>query len=128
MPIQYELVEIVPRGLEQKTDARMKTPGSLAAAGNVEFNRIGRLNKRRGYRRISLTAEALGGTVADPGNLFLRVGNRGGELVICALDNLWSVVSPTASVDGAALRDKGPLPRGHTIRRVISTAPLSDGS
>lgn len=55
MPVPRQIAEVVLRGLDQKTSARMTAPGRLERARNVAFDKAGQLDKRNGYLLLENT-------------------------------------------------------------------------
>lgn len=117
MPLPTQPVTIQITGLSQKTDEKARIHGTLERADNVEFEKAGTLNKRRGYRYLDTSNNDINGNA--PPELFSAVAQFRDELVLLS-DHLWSVVSPTRSVDGSSVVLRGPLPRGgYRVRAVI---------
>jgi hypothetical protein len=122
MPLDFQPVQIVLEGLDQKTDAKMRAPGKLASAINVEFDKVGTLNKRRGYRRVVMT-EIHGEGVES---VFCNVATFQGELLVYGAEYLYAVASITAAVDGASLAVRGPVLRGNCGVTHIASSTLSE--
>lgn len=123
MPLQFDTVQIVFEGLDQKTDHKLRAPGKLASAINVEFDKVGSLNKRRGYRRISTSVTAHGQT---PESVFTSVATYHGELLLLGEEYAYAVGATTAIVDGASLIRRGPVLRGCYRVRDIAQATIGD--
>lgn len=120
MPLQDTLVDVQIQGLSQKTDTKVRPQGTLEVADNVEFNKAGRLNKRRGYRAMDVSTADINSI--QPPDLWTACAQYRNELLLIS-DELWSVVSPLRAVDGTAIILRGPMPRGgYTIRTVVSDA------
>lgn len=117
MPLPTQNVTIQIVGLSQKTDEKARVHGTLEVADNVEFEKAGTLNKRRGYRYIDTSLNDINSV--PPPELFSAVAQFRDELVMLS-DGLWSVLSPTAEVEGTSVVLRGPLPRGgYRVRAVI---------
>jgi hypothetical protein len=117
MPLPDQPVTINVAGLSQKVDPKARVHGTLEVADNVEFEKAGTLNKRRGYRYLNVLA----GDIHDNPSptLFSAVAQFRDELVLLS-DDLWSVVSPIREVDATSIVRRGPLPRGgYRIRAVV---------
>lgn len=123
MPVQTELREIVFQGLKQK-DARLRTlPGELEVAENLEFDKVGEFNKRRGYRRL----ETLGVFNEAVDLVYANVAVYRGELVVFSPTRIWSIASPESAIGAAP--DRAFVLRGPTCRgalRVHNVATSSD--
>jgi hypothetical protein len=120
-PVQWQLVEIpLGQGLSEKTARLFRKPGTLRAAHNVEFDREGALNKRRGYTRVTLTQEVTDRTCDQ---VFVGLCMFGGSLIILGLDNVYEMASIDADINGQTdtIVERGPHLRGHLkIRQVVS--------
>lgn len=125
MPIQFEPVQIVLEGLDQKTDHKLRAPGKLASAINVEFDKVGALNKRRGYRRVTTSVTAHGQT---PEAVFTSVATYNGELVLIGQEYVYAIGSISAALDGGSLVRRGPVLRGSYRVRDIMQATIGDGT
>lgn len=91
-PVEFTDIELVLEGLEQKTDAKLTTPGKLIRATNVEFDKHGELNKRAGYTAPPIGSDIMG-AMAD--RVFHRVGTYKDELLIFAHDHVYAVTGVT---------------------------------
>lgn len=117
MPLPDQNVTIQIAGLSQKVDAKARTHGTLERADNVEFEKAGTLNKRRGYRYLDISGGDIHGNASA--EMFSAVAQYRDELVMIS-DDLWSVVSPISAVDGTSIVRRGPMPRGgYRVRAVI---------
>lgn len=119
MPIQFEPVQIVLEGLDQKTDHKLRAPGKLASAINVEFDKVGALNKRRGYRRVTMQE------IHDEGaeSVYCNLAVFQGELLVYGSEYLYSV----GDIGGATpLSVRGPVLRGNGDTRHIASSTLSE--
>jgi hypothetical protein len=124
MPLDFQPVQIVLEGLDQKTDSKMRAPGKLASAINVEFDKVGALNKRRGYRRVTTSTTTHGQT---PEAVFTAVATYNGELVVIGEEYLYAVGAIAADIDGGSLIRRGPVLRGSYRVRDIAQASIGSG-
>jgi hypothetical protein len=127
MPLETEVVEILFEGLDQKTDGKVLKAGKLTRAVNVEFDKAGALNKRRGFLRYQFSGAgqigALGETMETQA---IRVAVYRDELLVFGVRWLWSVASKTSSLDGSrAAVKRGPLSPGNL--RVLDVATIPEG-
>lgn len=123
MPLEQQNFEIVFEGLAQKTSDRTIKAGSLVTAINVEFDKAGQLNKRRGYRRYRFEGAAqIGAFGRTMETQALRVSTFQDELLIFGVSWLWSIGSKTSNLDTKAAVRRGRLNPGNTRRRVIFSA------
>lgn len=127
MPLETQIVELLFEGLDQKTDHKTLKAGRLTRAENVEFDKRGVLNKRRGFRRFVFSGGtqigALGNTMETQA---VRVASHKDELLIFGIAWLWAVASKTASIDFKAAARRGRLTNGNT--RVWLIASASEGT
>lgn len=127
MPLDFQTVEVLLEGLEQKSDRKATTPGKLRTAENVAFNKTGSLNKRRGYVRVGLTSDD---EVFDisPESLFLGVATFQDELVMFGSEYLYALADLGAAISGSrAIVQRGPVLRGgYSIQHVTSSAHGSE--
>lgn len=127
MPLEQQTLEILFEGLDQKTDSKVLKAGKLTHAKNVEFDKGGAINKRRGYLRYQFSGAsqigALGETMETQA---IRVSTFKDELVIFGARWLWSVASKTSLLDGnrAAVK-RGLLSPGNL--RVLHVASAAEG-
>jgi hypothetical protein len=118
--LNYETVEVVLEGLHQKSDKRMRPTGKLERCINVEFDKAGCLNKRRGYAYVDLGAAV---SPVDNDEVFLNLGIYQDELLIFGYDSLYSLGSRQAAIGGvAALIYRGPLNRCQVRVQYVSTS------
>lgn len=124
MPSPYQMVEVIlTQGLEQKVDSKSTTQGRLQDAQNVEFDKAGQLNKRRGYAAIDMTSDALGVTSEET---FLNVAVFDDELVVFGYDYLYSLVSKDGGIATSKyIVRRGPVPRATVRRQDIATGGSS---
>lgn len=91
-------------GPSQLTGRLLRGPNVLESNANADHDKAGYLVKQRGYTRIALTTTTHGET---PEAVFVALGIDRGGLVLVGLRDVYGVVVPTASVDGAALVRRG---------------------
>ena len=109
-------VEVLIEGLSQGVDDHVQPHGSLATADNVEFDKQGAANKRRGKRRVVLPNDINGVAVAE---VFSSVATYDDELVLFS-DHLYALVDVGEGVDGTSVVRRGPTLRGaYRLRDVI---------
>lgn len=127
MPLQEQLVEVLFEGLEQKTDSKVLKAGKLTRAANVEFDKAGVLNKRRGFRRYVFTGGTqIGAFGNDMEDQVIRTTTHKDELLLFGIGWLWAIGSKTSSIDGKAAVRRGRLSPGNT--RVWHIATVGEGS
>lgn len=126
MPLQTQTVEVALEGLDQKTDALKVMPGPLLRADNVEFDKYGRLNKRKGYQTVSTAGGTVTGQTLD--SLFQAVLNFRGELVVLGVTKVWAIASPDNSitVSNRAWVERGPACRGAIRFAEVATSGDSE--
>jgi hypothetical protein len=127
MPLQNETIDIIFEGLDEKSDPKVIKAGKLVRAQNVEFDKTGALNKRRGFLRYSFSG---GSQIAALGQQMetqaIRVATYNDELLIFGVGWLWSIASRdslTGNDDHAVKR--GRLSPGNL--RVVHVATASEG-
>ena len=127
MPVQYQAVEIVfTQGLDQKRDGKSTVEGKLVQADNVEFDKYGALNKRRGYESITITSEAFGETTEDT---YTHLAVYEDELIIIGYSHIYSLASVSGSLPGTRyIVKRGPIPRGNIRRQDVATSRTGDDS
>lgn len=120
MPIPSENVEVLLAGLDQKTSAKITTPGRLERARNVEFDKQGELSKRVGYLMLE-TTQVDGVTVPD---ILARLAVDGDELLVFSQTYAFALVDPTEGLQSATrgLVQRGPVSFGNvsTFSVVVS--------
>jgi hypothetical protein len=123
MPLETEVVEILFKGLSQRTDGKVLQAGALERAENIEFTREGGITKRRGYQRYPFTgASQIAAFTATMETQAIRVATFRDELLVFGVSWLWSLGSKSASLDTRAAVRRGRLNPGNTRRRRIATA------
>lgn len=125
MPLDFQKVPIVFRGLSQHKNPRTEVPGALRSCQNATFPKQGRVDKRRGYRLVS-SDEDTSGTDIDPRNLYCNVAHFRDQLVLVGYDVLYSLVGTDTSVFDADLVRRGPTHRGNVHVTQIVTAPHTE--
>ncbi len=120
MAADFQRVEVVFKGLDQKTDAKVTTPGTLTDARNVVFDKAGRLDKRRGFTRIDLDNEVQGNTTDL---VFFNVTTYRESLVLHGAEHVYAVADRDSQINGTdALVERGPCLRGQfSIQHVVSS-------
>lgn len=117
MPLPSQNVEILIEGLAQHLDEKVRPHGKLDRADNVEFDKAGAANKRRGYRTISITGADINGVTAP--ELYSALAVFRDELLLLS-DHVFACVSPIDEIDGTSFVLRGPLPRGaYRVRAVV---------
>ncbi len=126
MAIETQNVEILFEGLEQKTDSKILKAGKLTRAQNVEFDKGGTLNKRRGFRRYRFDGSpqigALGTTMETQA---FRVATFRDELLIFGVSWLWSISKADLATSAHAVR-RGRLSPGNLRVVHVATATESE--
>lgn len=128
-PLQFQTIEIPFGSLDQKTADLVRNPGSLERAVNVEYDKQGRLNKRRGYQFVPLD-NAVG--LFDDDSVFIHLGKLRNELLVISYDHVLSLVSKdelvSATTGTATLAYRGPNNRGNGRLHYVSTARTTAGA
>lgn len=126
MPLEQQNFEIMFEGLAQKTSDRTIKAGALTRAQNVEFDKNGQLNKRRGYRRYRFDGAAqIGAVNRTMESQAFRVTTFKDELLIMG-HWLWAIVDKNSGVDGRAAVRRGRLAPCNVQTRYIAGAWESD--
>lgn len=123
MPLDWTNIELVLRGMAQKSSDLTRAPDHLKYAINVEFDKDGDLNKRRGYQFVDL-----GNTVNafDDDAVFCNVGTYRDELVVFSYDYVAALGSRDSQLRGSdALVYRGPSNRGAGKLQYVSTSETS---
>jgi hypothetical protein len=125
MPLEFQKMPIVLRGLSEHQNPKTEVPGALRSCENAVFPKAGRIDKRRGYRLVSSSTDTHGEDI-DPRNLYVNVAHFRDQLVIVGYDTVLSLVGTGSSVFGADLVRRGPTLRGNVHVTQIVTAPHTE--
>lgn len=127
MSLETQVVELIFEGLDQKTDHKTLKAGKLTRAENVEFDKRGVMNKRRGFRRFTFSGSTqIGALGLSMETQAIRLSTYKDELLIFGVGWLWAVASKTASIDGKAAARRGRLAAGNI--RVWHIASAAEGT
>lgn len=110
-------------GPDQATARLLRSATVLEANNNGVPDTAGELRKARGFTRYAMTTTTHGDT---PEAIFISVGLDRGGLVLCGMRDVYGVVAPTASVDGAALVRRGRSMVGSYRVGVIHGSSISE--
>lgn len=114
--LQTSNVEVLIEGLTQGVAEDVQPHGALVVADNVEFDKMGAANKRRGKRRVVLPNDINGVSIAE---VFSAVATYDDELVLFS-DHVYAIVDVGGGVDGTSVIRRGPALRGaYRLRDVI---------
>ena len=128
MPLDQQNFEISFEGLSQKTSDKTLKAGALTRAQNVEFDKQGQLNKRRGYRRYRFDgASQIGAINRTMESQAFRVTTFKDELLIMG-HYLWAIVDKGGNVDGRAAVRRGRLAPCNMQTRYIVGAEESENA
>lgn len=117
-----QTVEFTFKGLSQKESDETRNPANLERAINVEFDKVGSLIKRLGYRHIPLT-NVVG--LFDSDEVAMHLATRRGELLVMTHDRLLGLASPDFSLRGnAGFVYRGPAPRGNVRAEFVSVSRI----
>jgi hypothetical protein len=123
MPLEWTNIELVLRGVQQKADDVTRPPDRLKHAINVEFDKDGVLNKRRGYQHVDLSNTV---NLFDDDEVFVNVTTFRGELVVFSYDHVCAVGSRDSAMRGTdALIYRGPNNRVSCSLEFVTTANLT---
>lgn len=123
MPTEWTTIEIVLRGVAEKTDDITRPPDRLRHAINVEFDLDGRLNKRRGFQHVDLSNTV---NLFDDDAVFLNVTTYRGELVVISYDHVCALGSKDSAMRGTdSLIYRGPNNRPSCSLEFVTTANLT---
>lgn len=123
MALEFQSVEVVLRGLQQKADDKTRPPDMLTRAVNVEFDKDGALNKRRGYQHVDVANTV---NLFDDDEVMLHVATRKDELVVVTYDYVVGLGSRNSTMRGGdAFVYRGPNNRGHVRLGHVSTSRIS---
>ena len=117
-----QLVEIpLSSGLDQKTGELKRAPGTLLRAINVETDKVGRINKRRGYQHVNVSDLVVARFANDV--VLTSCTTLRNELVIYAYDTVLALGSRESQLRGEdAVIYRGPTNRGNGKLIYISTS------
>ena len=118
MPLQWKTAEVMLfQGLDQKADNKSTVQGKLQQADNVEFDKYGALNKRRGYSLMAISEDALGLTCED---IFHAVAVYQDELVLFGHNRIYALANKSGYMSGVHyIVQRGPVPRCNIKRHDI---------
>lgn len=118
-PLQY----IPFTTLEQKKSPLLKEPGALSVALNVEAEKVGELNPRRGYYDLDLRNALHSG-----GESLRRLSSCAtlrNELVVFGFRRLLALTSKTGAVSDASFVDRGSSNRGALSVQYVAASRTS---
>lgn len=130
-PIQFQNVEVPFGALSQKESPLVAANGALEHAINVEFDKVGVLNKRRGYQLVDPT-DAIS-KLDDVDDVILTVTTHRNELLVVTYDRVLAMgskdtaLTPTGSSPVAFIY-RGPNNRGACRLHYVSTSRTTQGS
>lgn len=125
MPLQFQNIEIVLGGLDQKAGPLTRSPGALEQAINVEFDKLGQLNKRRGYQLVDID-NTVNSTLGSD-DLMAHLAVLDGELVIFSRSNVIGLGSRESLLRGEdALVYRGPANMGACRSEFWTMSRISD--
>lgn len=110
-------------GPSQAVGRLLRGPDVLERCQNADHDKAGYLVKARGFTRIALTTTTHGET---PETVFTSLGIDRGGLVLVGLRDVYGVVVPTPSVDGAALVRRGRSMVGNFRVGIIHGSNISE--
>ncbi len=116
--IPGENVEVVFQGLDQKTAATLTSPGRLETATNVEFDKSGQLNKRRGYQEIESGTGADGESIPT---VLHRLALLDDELVVLSDTTCWALGARSEALQTG---DRGLVARGPSLVGGVSVVDV----
>ena len=105
MPLRDAPVELILDGLEQKTSAKLTTPGRLTRAQNVWRDKAGQLDKRSGYAMLQPT-QADGDVLPAAAT---RLVYAQGEVLVCGSYEAHALVDAAEQLQDS---ERGSVPRG----------------
>lgn len=122
MALPTQSIEVsLAQGLDQKTGELKRAPGHLDRAVNIETDKVGRVNKRRGYRLVALD-DAISTILAND-ILMMHVATYHDELVVFSHDTVISVASQGSNLNNTtAAVVRGPCNRGNGRLVHVSTS------
>jgi hypothetical protein len=124
MPLQFTNVDVPLGGLDQKIGPLVRVAGALEQAINVEFDKSGQLNKRRGYQFVDM-GEHVGAFTND--EVMAHLGVLRGELVIFTRGHVAGLGSREGELRGEdTIVYRGPNNCGGCSSGFVSVSRLSD--
>lgn len=121
MPLEFRTVTVLLRGVAQNFADKTRPPELLTEAVNVEFDRDGELNKRRGYQYCDPTEAVNLDWPTD--TVMAHLARRRHELLVVTYDHVAAVGSKDGSLRGSdAVVYRGPNNRGHVKLRTIAVS------
>ena len=125
MPLEFRPVTVVLKGVAQNFDDKTRPSDLLTYAKNVEFDRDGVLNKRRGYQIVGI--DNVVGEPFGPDDFAIRLATRADELLVITHDQVLALGSKDEALRGAdAFTYRGPNNRGHVRLRSITVSTATD--
>lgn len=127
--LDFQTLEIPFGALDQKTSELTRGKGALERAVNVEFDKTGLLNKRRGY--LLCSPNDVVSTFGNDRVLCAAVVHRN-EVVIIGVDTIFALVDKTTAVDigstNASFAYRGPSNRGNGRLHHVSVGRSSQSA
>lgn len=122
--LQFQTISITLGGLDQKVGPLSRAPGALERAVNVEFDKTGQLNKRRGYQFVDM-GEHVGAFTND--EVLSHLAVLRGELVIFTRGYIAGLGSREGALRGEdTIVYRGPNNCGACSSGFVSVSRLSD--
>lgn len=119
MPLVFQPFEVQLGGLQQKASPLTKAPGALEKAINVEFDKTGRLNKRRGYQFVDCSTTV---NRFDDDAVMMHLASRGNELLVVTYSYVAALVDKDGNLRGTdTLVYRGPCNRGNGRLSFVSS-------
>lgn len=130
-PIQLQNVEVPFGALDQKSSPLVSANGALEHAINVEFDKVGVLNKRRGYQFVDTTEVV--SKLDDVDDVVIAVTTHRNELLVVTYDRVLALGSKDMALmpsgaSPAAFVYRGPNNRGACRLHYVSTSRTTQGS
>jgi hypothetical protein len=121
----FQIVHLPLSGQQNEKESRLRgNMQTLGRTANADHRIVGELRKRKGFTRISTSAVLGGGTPPDA--LFLSLGVRDGELVLCGRNDVYSILANDDSIDGTAIVRRGRSMCGSFSLGVAHVGPISE--
>lgn len=119
--MQWQIIEVTfAQGLDENKDDRALQPGVLLKADNIVFDKIGALNKRRGYDALAIGTDLFGTTCDE---FFMHLADHNGELLLLGGAYMYAVLHNDDGLPSSrAIVRRGPCPRGNCWRHDVATA------